>query len=300
MYVELRSAYGADWLEVLGRNTIRRAEAELAFVHMSSTDANLVITHLDVSSLLDLIRDEWQLFERSLIDRHAWEGRVRELRQVRHRMAHCRRPHSDDLSRIEQMLLDLEKGALRALSSYNAYRDPHPKLDDPMVAYWVRGEHPEVSLMEHAEQSYDIAVRIAYTQRPWANPLAQGGSVTGTPGYLWHVIFYLRRRGLLPSRLWRDSYLDLTGARSHLVSVSHSGPSHVSFAFPATDPAKSIANDVGACLHAVLSGSQPFGGTGDYERFEARMKGDVDPRVQIDTPWTIVDESTTPITIFSA
>jgi hypothetical protein len=30
------------------------------------------------------------------------------------------------------------------------------------------------------------------------------------------------------------------------------------------------------------------------------MKGDVDPRVQIDTPWTIVDETTTPITIFSA
>jgi hypothetical protein len=38
----------------------------------------------------------------------------------------------------------------------------------------------------------------------------------------------------------------------------------------------------------------------DYDHLTARVKRDIDPRVLTTSPWTIVNESTVPITIFSA
>jgi hypothetical protein len=42
VYVELRSAYGIDWLDILGKSAVTRAATEQQFAHMASTDANLM------------------------------------------------------------------------------------------------------------------------------------------------------------------------------------------------------------------------------------------------------------------
>lgn len=68
---------------------------------MSTPDTTDHLAFLDVGKLFEIIDKEWHLFEPSLIGQREWHGRVDELRTIRHRMAHCRRPHDDDLNRIE-------------------------------------------------------------------------------------------------------------------------------------------------------------------------------------------------------
>jgi hypothetical protein len=70
---------------------------------MASTDANLTLTRVDVHELFEMIGRDWQLFEATLIDRQIWDGRVRELKQIRHRIAHCRRSHHDNLARSNRL-----------------------------------------------------------------------------------------------------------------------------------------------------------------------------------------------------
>ncbi|NLU77731.1 hypothetical protein HCA58_04830 [Micromonospora sp. HNM0581] len=296
-YVELRAAYGAEWTDVIGR-AASRADAELRYAHMPSTDTNLVLAHLDVTPLLQMLDDDWQLFGPSLIDREIWKGRVRELKQVRHRMAHCRRPHADDLSRIEQMLRDLERGAFQAVASYNKLHDPAVTWMDPVVDGWLRGKHPKSYIMEHAERKYDVQTRISYSRRPWADDLPTGDLVTGTPGYLWHVDLYMNERGVLPDQVWNDSYVRGERLPDRVVYVSQNSPAHVSFSFPAVNDPARICDDINLCIHAVLSASRPFRDTTEYDRMVARMRRDVDPRVQVCTIWSLLDDSTVPVSIF--
>ena len=300
VYVELRSAFGIEWLDILKRNqsAANRAAMEQQFAYMASADANLILSYVDVSVLFDLISSDWQLFKPALIDQQIWDARIRELKQVRHRIAHCRRPHRDDLTRIEQTLRDLEQGAFRSTASYNTCYDPDPKLNDPVVDAWRRGTHADADLIDHAERK-GITFRLAYSRRPWTDWIADGSPITGTPGYLWHGLFYLRKRYIRLEDLWTNGDLDLHQTRAHFIYLSCDTISHVGISFPAVDDPKAITNDLGACLRAVLSASSLLSTSDNSEQLSA-LKWDVDPRVQILTPWTIVDETTVPITIFSA
>jgi hypothetical protein len=299
VYVELRAAYGAEWLEIVGKTATRRSEIERQFEHMASIDANLTLTHVDVQELFDMISRDWQLFENALIDRQIWDGRVRELKQIRHRIAHCRRPHPDDLIRIEQTLRDLERGAFRALASYNNERDASNCPGDPVADGWIAGNHRDADLVNHFDRR-GVRFRLAYSRRPWADSRPPDAPITGTPGYLWHAMFYLVGRYVLPNELWSDSSLDLTGTRSRLIYLSSQGLGTVNFTFPAVDGRATLADDIGVCLRSVMGASRVSGSQDDEAALYAARRHHVDPRVQVDTPWTIVNESTVPVTIFSA
>jgi hypothetical protein len=297
VYVELRAAYGNEWLEIVGKTAIRRSETERQFEHMASTDANLTLTHVDVHELFEMIGKDWHLFERALIDKQIWDGRVRELKQIRHRIAHCRRPHHDDLPRIEQTLRDLEKGAFRSLASYNDERDPEC-AGDPVTDGWIEGNHRDADLIDHFDRK-GVRFRLAYSRRPWSDVLASNAPITGTPGYLWHAMFYLAGRYVLPGKLWSDSSLDLNSTRSRIIYLSCQDLSTVNFAFPAVDGHQTLADDIGACLRAVMAASQLTGPDDEVAHYAERRRH-IDPRVQVDSPWAIVNEMTVPITIFSA
>lgn len=196
------------------------------------------------------------------------------------------------------MLRDMEKGAFRAIVAYNTPRDPRRDLEDAVVDSWLRGKHPTARLIDHAEKSYDITFRLAYTRRPWAEYLSDGDSITGRPGYLWHAMFYMRGVGVRAKDLWGNSYLTL--ARDHLVFLSIDDPLHVDFSFPAVDDPQTIADDIASCMEAVLSACRSTDSLKEYMQREAWHSPNIDPRLQMATAWTIVDESTVPISIFSA
>jgi hypothetical protein len=124
VYTELRAKYGVGWLQHLAQQAPTRAARDEINRYMATPDASNVLAYLDVAHLFDLIgsTNHWPLFEPSLVPKMRWDGTVQELRELRHRNAHCRRPHADDLTRVEQVLSDLQQGARTALESHKSAR----------------------------------------------------------------------------------------------------------------------------------------------------------------------------------
>jgi hypothetical protein len=77
---------------------------------MASADSEERLAYSDAGALFRLIDEQCEVLEPLLPPRRTWAGTTEQLLHLRHRNAHCRRPHGDDLSRIEQALRDLEAG----------------------------------------------------------------------------------------------------------------------------------------------------------------------------------------------
>jgi hypothetical protein len=268
---------------------------------MLSPDATYPLAFVDVYQLFEIIDKEWHLFEPSLIGQREWHGRVDELRKIRHRMAHCRRPPGDDLNRLDQTLRDLEKGAYRALTSFTNKWRTYPGLDEPLVAAWIDGGHDRYGIVEHAAASYQTRFSIWGSQRPWARPRPDGDKISGTPGHLWHAMWSGGNGPLRLREWWEDSYLDVNDWRELIVYVCTDGPGDLSVSFAAVDDPTAIANAIEYCFEAILH-HQEHGWPGTLEESEAwcRRYDDLDPRVQVGTQWVTTEEWRGPISIFGA
>ncbi|MFJ6633324.1 Swt1 family HEPN domain-containing protein [Streptomyces sp. NPDC091376] len=300
IYVELRASHGVDWINHIGQSAMTRQQKDEARSYMATADWEDPLSYLDVGRLFPLLEANWSLVERSLMNKEALMARASELLAIRHRLGHLRRPHPDDLSRLEQTLRDLEKGAFTAFAAYNREYYPGREIADPVVAAWVREEHPTAKrLIKHAQLQYDVVFRLSYTIRPFATAPSDGAAISGGAGLLWRATFHMRGQEVRPSTLWRDSYLDLS-ARQLLVHmlIDHGT---VSFTFPAVDDSKRVADAIGEAFDAVLLSARPYRGLSERELVESPMRSiHLDPRIQINSVWNVVDDTTVPITIFGA
>lgn len=143
VYLELRAAHGREWESAIRARAIELAGRDAVNAYMGSPDNENLLAYLDVGSLLALIDtdEHWRFWQHAMPRRVVWRGIANQLLDLRNRNAHCRRPHRDDLARIEQTLRDLEFGARRSLSAYNRQSRVADDLDDPVAAAWVRGDH---------------------------------------------------------------------------------------------------------------------------------------------------------------
>ncbi len=303
-YVELRARFGASWLGQIPEKAAGNARREARLAYMPSPDAELLLNYLDVFDLFDLLERHWVLFSHALIDQTVWQGRITELRQIRHRIAHCRRPHPDDLRRIEQTLRDLEPGGLRAAMSFNDREVPDEDLDDPVVAGWLRAAHPDARrLVAHAESSYDISFRLAFSHRPWAISYLDGQAISGREGYLWHAIFVLHSEGIEPENLWNDHYLAKPATRNRLVLLCMDTPHAVNASFAAVDDPQAVSDAIGDCFDAVINASrmswEPGSLADGLDRWRERT-AQLDARVQTNTAWALADDPDTPVSLFQA
>lgn len=304
VYVELRAQHGVRWDAVVPTLAERREASDQTQRHMRSPDAHTRLAYLDTGPLFDLLDEHWPLFEHALLDdRAVWRGRVVELRKIRNRIGHCRRPHPDDLPRLEQTLRDLDTPAFNTVAAYNRQREPDSALPDPVVDAWIRASHPDAArLVNHANANHDVGFALRYSRRPWAKGLTAGTSVSGNAGYLWHAAWYLGRTELEPRRLWADNRLD--PYRDLVVFVTCNDSSAVEVSFAAVDDPSRIADGIGAFFDSVLvnDSHRPARDLADagegYERWVA-ANNDLDSRVQVASAWSIVDETTTPITMFN-
>lgn len=294
VYVELRAKYGAVWEGVVARAAGRQAQ-DAAFTHMENADSKNPLAYLDYSQILEVISAEWELFERTLMERRSWEGRQEDLKRIRHRIGHMRVPHDDDLSRLEQTLRDLERGAFIAFASYNR-RFSTAGGADPITAAWLDGQHDDARrLLKHADRQYETRLLLQASRRPWVTTQPV---VDPAPGILWHADFMMRGRTIDVAALWRDSALDRM--RRLVVHLVADDPWHIGFTFSGADSASDIADAIGEAFDAVLMNSHQYGGTGVYPEDWARQARRPDYRVVIATGWNIVDESTVPISNFGA
>ena len=107
LYVELRAKLGSDWVNALPEASEKRQRGEKEFRYMVIPDAQNILAYTDVFTLFTMTSEHWELFDDTLLSKKVWAGRVEELLAIRNRIGHCRRPHTDDLIRLEQTLRDL-------------------------------------------------------------------------------------------------------------------------------------------------------------------------------------------------
>ncbi|MEV5079346.1 Swt1 family HEPN domain-containing protein [Streptomyces sp. NPDC056159] len=301
IYVELRALYGAKWLDKL-RAASGRQTQDAAYKHMSTADSENPLAYLDYSQLLEVIENHWGQFEYALLESGSWTGRQEELKRVRHRIGHIRKPHRDDLARIEQTLRDLEQGAFIACAAYNKRILPSPKkFKDAMTAGWISGEHPTAQrLIRHADIQYGVGLEVRVSRRPWAS---WPEDLENAEGLFWHADFYSRDRAVDVHHLWNE----IRGIRPLIVHMLVSHPHHVEFTFSSIDDSVGTADVLGACFDALLyslrhgSRAQQGAGLDDQGFAEWRSRTEsIDYRIMSSSGWSIVSEDTIPISMFGA
>lgn len=300
-YLELRAAMGHRWTDPLSPTSRRRASKDRENEYMASPDRDAPLAYLDSAQLLDLIESEevWPLLEASLLPKKRWQGMVDELRSLRNRNAHMRRPHPDDLPRIEQALRNLEPGARKAMEAFNRQHPMDADLDDPLAAAWVRGDHADAKrLLRHAERQYGVDFSLSYSARPWARA-PKDEAISGTRGLLVHASWTMHDgRFLSPRKFWQDRSLDGADARDLLLYVTHDSEWHVSISFAAVDGAKKVADAIGAAFDTLLMASERHVSEATRERWIIDSMG-LDPRVQVGTALTLAYDDQ-PFSVFGA
>jgi hypothetical protein len=298
-YVELRARDGRQWDQAVLAASGRQSQ-DAQFRHMASIDTENPLAYLDYSQLIDLIGRNWEQFEPVLIRRSSWDSRQEELLRIRHRIGHVRRPHEDDLNRVEQTLRDLERGAFIACASYNRQAAPSAgqhddAVDDAVTSGWIAQRHQVARLIDHADNQYETSVVFRLSRRPWA---AMPDNLASAPGVFWHASFFMRNRHVDVSDFWHaDSFAVARQLALHLVADD---PSHISLTFAAADDDQAVADAIGAALETFLSVSRHGYLEEDKQRRWRRRALTTDYRVIHATGWNIVDESTIPISVFGA
>lgn len=300
VYVELRAAKGAQWADGLRKVTRERQQDDEAFRYMPTPDAQATLAYADAADLFRIVEANWKLFEPVLFAHSVWNGNVVELLNIRNRIGHCRRPHADDLARLEQVLRNLETGAMTAVAAFNRQALPHEQWTDAVTDGWFRCQHGDaMRLVEHGVRQYGVGFELRWSRRPSSRRLAAAESISGIPGYLWHANWSLGgHRGFDVRAFWKDGRL--SGIRDLIVFACVSTPpSSLEVSFPAVDDPKAIANAVGACFDAAIMALRiPRPMDVPYERWE-RWAEDLDPRVQVSTAWSDIGEGD-PVVLFGA
>lgn len=308
VYLEFRAKWGRDWANHLVPQRLRktrrataedRAGGDVANQYMATPDTSNVMSYLDVGVLFELIRESWPLFEKSLLPQKRWEGWVEEVQQVRHRSAHCRRPHADDLSRIELLLRDLESGAWNALTAHNL-DSQLDRIDpsDPVVAGWVLRQHPAAHLVDHASRAHRVELQLTWSKRPWAT-YKQGETITGREGFFIHAAFHLLDAYVLPLALWDQFKNPRNGIQKGLVYLLATSPHTPRFTLAASDGGEFVNAAIADAFEGVLMAKRG----GDLPRhWLDRWRSQsalLDHRVLVDSPLDLAHPDT-PFPVFSA
>ncbi|CAG9269872.1 hypothetical protein PCAR4_830162 [Paraburkholderia caribensis] len=297
VYVELRSERGSAWADVLPGTSADRQLRDEEYRHMRTPDAQDQLAYLDAGPLLQLTLDQWQLFRLYLPAQKIWAGRIEELKAIRNRIGHCRKPHGDDLDRLEQTLRDLNGGAFLATSSFNDGTLANQNWSDVLVRDWVHKEHSQASLIEHANRQYDTSFMLSVSRRPWAELVANSEvQLGGRPGYVWHASWYFRGgRAFDLSRFWRD----LESSKNLVMLVCADTPSSLQVSFSAVEDQRQISDAIGRSFDAALTNLGRHNGEDDYAKW-ARHYSNVDPRVHAGTPWASIVPAMDGISVFAA
>ena len=203
------------------------------------------------------------------------------------RIGHCRRPHPDYFARLEQTRRDLYTGVLSATAAFNRQFEADENWKDAVVDGWVRVHHSSPGLVEHAHGQYNTVFQLRYSRRPWVKSAIDQETVSGIPGYIWHAHWIYRGgKGINLRRFWRNiGYYHNT-----ILMLCADTPSSIEVSFPAMDDPQTIADAIGECFHAVLRNIGFGSASEDFDGWRERH-ADIDPRVQVGTPWAMIDDS---------
>ena len=275
VYIQLQGLFGPSMGSEFQKEK-KRLELANEHSYMASADDGYLPSQFDVGALLKLIDKYWDQCQFGIgLPKAVWSGRIDELIPVRHRLAHCRRPHVDDADRIDQLLRDLEPAANRVFRAYTDWSDVDPGLVDPVVDDWVRLQHNVSHLVEHGRERKGIDFSLRAVELPGAT--CSGLAVTGSPGWFWVMHAYVREGGL-----YIDDYLRDTSVQKLMPMVTHivqPSRSEIAVTIAAVGDPHVTSNLIGGLLEAVFS-EREWGGVGSSVRHPTRRVAQgLDPRV---------------------
>lgn len=223
VYVELRAHLGDDW-----KSKVKLEKAEFpqtedkALVHMPTPEED-PLSYVQLSELCRIVSENRRLFDPILPPKMVWEGRMKEISQVRHRVAHFRQGNERDLDRVVHLLRDLDKGFWKFITSYNDQRHVLPQDGDPVFAHFLPLDlipFVEVAPREWAQVGsipHDawFGISVAATVRPWAKWTEP---VAGQEGIFYDVSIYLRgsRRRYFEYQNWLENTRQLHRHVAHI------------------------------------------------------------------------------------
>jgi hypothetical protein len=290
VYLELMAAQGSAWAGVLSGRALGRWSRDSVNAYMRSPDSVSPLAYLDSGELLELVdRDDlWDLFEPGLVPRVRWRGLMDELMTVRRRSAHCRRPHAEDLGRIERALRDLELGARTVLEAFNEQGRIWGTKDDGVAEAWVGRTHPAAQrLLTHAAMNRATEFELRTSRRPWH------GDRDGT---LYHAEWRTTEGFFDLRRVWEDDRLDQH--RELIVFVCANDPSEASVSFSRADDSARVADAIGTLFDVLLANRVPHLDDRLLAAWD-RGLGELDYRLQIKSAVSLAGPDT-PFSIFSA
>lgn len=191
VYVELRALLGDNWSNELKLNQ-NSWQADKSLTHMPTPEMN-ALSYCQLTNLLGLIDTHWNCFEGYFPPKPLWDAKLQEITQIRHRAAHFRVGHADDIARVKQFLRDIDKGFWQFCTSYNDTNPILPQSRDPVTAHflrldplpWVEFEEKKWAQFGMRDKSLPVGLNVRAGRRPWATgPLA-----AGSPGGMYD--FYL-------------------------------------------------------------------------------------------------------------
>ncbi len=177
VYIELRSAE-KDWESYLPKpKEPNPREKDKRLTHMVTSQESM-LAYITFGELWRIIQDNalWGYFSVYFPPKDILEVKLKELSQIRHRVAHFRVPHKDDLRRAEQFLRDIDQSFWKLCTSYNNTRwfyDPQKNaLSEKLV-----------KLPTHA-----VTVQIGRSIRPWVDVGKIDRPFISAPGLLYHAV----------------------------------------------------------------------------------------------------------------
>lgn len=187
VYVELRALLGNDWGQELDNNS-NSLHADKSLTHMPTPEMN-ALSYSQLSKLLKLVDGHWDCFASYLPPQVLWTAKLQEIAQIRHRAAHFRVGHSDDLARVKQLLRDIDKGFWRFCTSYNDVDPILPQSSDSVAAHflpldplpWVEFEEKNWAQIGVRDKTLPVGLSVRAGRRPWA----AGPLIADAPGHLY-------------------------------------------------------------------------------------------------------------------
>lgn len=205
VYVQLRACYGDGWeSQVRSEKAVRPKANDKCLTHMPTPEEG-VLSFVQLSELLRVVGEEWKLFEAYLLPRNLWEAKLQEVLAIRHRIAHFRTIHSDDLPRLRQFLRDVDHGFWRFCTSYNDAKPVLPQEDDPVVMSfvardlfaWKEVEERTWARVGHAGPNDRLTITTEIINMPWAS---WSVPIAGKAGFLYDAAIYARGQRALDYR----------------------------------------------------------------------------------------------------
>jgi hypothetical protein len=177
VYIELRSSE-KDWQNFLPKS--KKAdpkEKDKRLTHMLTPQENM-LSYITFGELWNIIQNNaiWKYFSVYFPPKDILEVKLKELSQIRHRVAHFRMPHIDDLRRTEQFLRDIDQSFWKFCTSYNRI-------------WWLHDPKENIVAEKLSDlPSHAVTLQIGRSIRPWVDDGKIGKPLISAPRLLYHAM----------------------------------------------------------------------------------------------------------------